>query len=588
MMVDSELLGRFWLAIVIHLWQTTLVLVPLFLVARSMRNAPARIVNGIWTVGLLKVFVPVAVVVPMARRVLLPLLRRVLPSAFGGAGTPVWLERVHIAVDPTVLAVSGQVDGLEFAPALLGLATVVWVGGMIWLGVRWMRVSRPRSLASSAISVREAAQGLRKPVLSAASQTGVPADIIYIAPGSAMPAVVGLLRRRIVISEAMIDELKAAELRAVLLHENEHRRRYDPLRALIQRCALAVFFFYPLLWVVLRRLTSSCEIACDEAAVEGGIAPRAYARALARTVSIGLLPSYSATGIAGRTSSLLHQRLSRLSTNRRYVTMLRHRLALGAAVLVVLTVSLIPLPPVAGTEEDGQTLETPPSPPKTAVIDSKVGPPPEAAQGPDEEALQPPRLVPGSHKLPEYPEPARKNGIEGEVLLDVTVKTDGSVGAVTLKQGVPECPALDESAQAAVRKWKFEPATENGKPVEMTVAIPVRFRLEDEDKPIQADTMPELLSESVIKPVYPEDARKAGISGKVVLDVVVMKDGTPGEIAVREGIEGYPSLAESAMEAVSQWRFKPATRKGEPVDMAVAIPVAFRLDDCEESKAQTD
>jgi protein TonB len=117
------------------------------------------------------------------------------------------------------------------------------------------------------------------------------------------------------------------------------------------------------------------------------------------------------------------------------------------------------------------------------VVDKELPLPPEPPQPPSEEAVQPPKLVPESRVLPEYPEVARKDGIEGEVLLDVTVKTDGSVGAVALKQGVPECPAMGESARAAVLRWKFEPATENGKPVEMTVAIPVRFRLDHRTEP---------------------------------------------------------------------------------------------------------
>jgi hypothetical protein len=47
-----RLLEQFWLAIGAHLWQTTLVVLPLFLLARAMRNAPARLVNVLWSIGL--------------------------------------------------------------------------------------------------------------------------------------------------------------------------------------------------------------------------------------------------------------------------------------------------------------------------------------------------------------------------------------------------------------------------------------------------------------------------------------------------------------------------------------------------------
>jgi TonB family protein len=582
MIPDSSVLGEFWLAVAAHLWQTTLVLLPLFLLARAMRNAPARLVNGLWTIGLVKVFLPLAVVLPLARRTVLPLLERLMPFAFSAGASSVWLGRAYAVMDPTVLAVTGRSTDQKLGAALLGLLTVAWIGGVVYLGVRWIRL-RQAGESREAVPAAQVRDGSGVGVAEALQGTGVPQDIVRIVSGSAMPAVSGLLRRRIVISETMIAELTTPELRAVLLHENEHRRRFDPLRSVIQRCALAVFFYYPLLWVVLRRLAASCEIACDEAAVDGGVTPQAYARALARTVNIGLLPSCSPAGIGTPRSSLLHQRLSRLSHNRRYVTMMRHRLALGAAVMFVLAVSLVPLPPLAGTEEEAKAVKTPPPAEKTTEVDIEVS---------DEDLVQPPELVKESYVLPEYPEIARKKGIGGEVLLDVTVKVDGTVGAVVLKEGVPEYPAFDKNAEAAVRKWKFEPATEDGKPVEMTVTIPVKFRLDDKKKPlekkeIKADTMPELIKESLLKPVYPEDARKAGVSGKVILEVLVKKDGTAGTIKITEGIEGYPSLAESAIAAVGGWKFKPAIKDGKPIDMTIAIPVAFRLDDTKKSEAKT-
>jgi TonB family protein len=571
MIPDSSLLTEFWFAVGVHLWQTTLVLIPLFFLARALKNAPARLVNGLWTVGLVKVFLPLAVVMPFARRTVLPLLQRLIPFGFGSGASEAWLGRAYAVLDPTVLTVAGQPGGRWIGTAVLVLLTAVWLTGAVYLGGRWMRLGQTRS-APDAVPFARAAADIRMRVASVLKDTGIPQDVLTIARGSAMPAVVGLIRRRIVISAAMIEELTPSELGAVLLHENEHRRRFDPLRSVIQRCALAVFFYYPLLWVLLRRLASSCEIACDEAAVDGGVSPRAYARALARTVNIGLMPACSAAGLGSPRTTLLHHRLNRLSTNRRYVTMTRHRLALGAAVIFVLAVSLIPLPPLAGDT---------PSPEKTMEVKMEVS---------DEDAIQPPKLIKESYVLPEYPEDARKAGIEGEVLVDVTVSVDGMVAAVELKQGVPDCPSLDKSAETAVWKWKFEPATEDGTPTEMTVTIPVKFRLDGETKgdkkKVEADTMPELVSESIVKPEYPEDARKAGISGKVLLEVLVKRDGTAGTIRIIEGIEGYPSLAENAIVAVKGWKFKPATKDGKPIDMTIAIPVAFRLDETKKTRTK--
>ena len=590
MVLNGHLLSQFWLAVVAHLWQTTLVLLLLFLLARAMRNAPARLVNALWTIGLLKVFLPLALLVPLARRTMLPLLAGLMPFTFGGGAASVWLGRATAVLDPTVLVVSGNSNDGRLEAGILGLLVVAWAGGIAYLAVRWVRLARSAG-SRGAVPLQASSKNLRCRLGSALSGTGIPQDAIRIAPGSAMPAVVGLFRPRIMISEVIATDLTVGELRAILLHENEHRRRYDPVRSAIQRIALAIFFYYPLLWALLRRLASSCEITCDEAAIGRGISPAAYARALARTVSVGLLPSHLPVGIGTGTPSLLSQRLNRLRQNRRYTTMMRHRIVLAAAILFALTVSLVPLPPLAGTDgEENQALEAPPAVPKPPAVGEAPLEPAPPAEAADEELIEPPELVPESYVLPIYPEAARKAGIEGEVILDVTVKADGSVGAVSVKQGVPECPALDASAQEAVRKWTFEPATKDGKPVEMAVGVPLRFRLDDEENTPKADTMPELIQESILKPEYPEDARKAGISGTVILDVMVKQDGTAGEISVREGIAGYPSLAEKAMEAVRGWKFRPATKDGKPVDMSVAIPVAFRLDDsdCDRSKSSAE
>ncbi len=78
--------------------------------------------------------------------------------------------------------------------------------------------------------------------------------------------------------------------------------------------------------------------------------------------------------------------------------------------------------------------------------------------------------------LPEYSEFARKSGIQGDVLLDVEVLEDGSVGAVEVLESLQAgIGGLDEAAVKAVRQWKFQPAMSNGQPVACWVQFPVTF-----------------------------------------------------------------------------------------------------------------
>jgi protein TonB len=82
---------------------------------------------------------------------------------------------------------------------------------------------------------------------------------------------------------------------------------------------------------------------------------------------------------------------------------------------------------------------------------------------------------------------------------------------------------------------------------------------------------PRLLRE--VKADFTEDARQRAISGDVVLEIVVRRDGTVGDIRVLQGLGG--GLNERAVEAVRQWRFSPARRSGEAVDVFVEVAVAF-------------
>ncbi len=92
-------------------------------------------------------------------------------------------------------------------------------------------------------------------------------------------------------------------------------------------------------------------------------------------------------------------------------------------------------------------------------------------------------------------------------------------------------------------------------------------------RPGSGITPPGLLRE--VKPDYTEEARRRGIVGDVVLEIVVRSDGSVGQVRVLQGLGG--GLNERAVEAVRQWRFSPARRYGTPVDVMVEVAVEFKL-----------
>jgi len=79
---------------------------------------------------------------------------------------------------------------------------------------------------------------------------------------------------------------------------------------------------------------------------------------------------------------------------------------------------------------------------------------------------------------PVYPEFARKSKIQGSVVLDIEILSDGSIGAIEVfKSLMPGPGGFDEAAITAVRQWKFQPAKSGGKPVGCWIKQSIVFEL---------------------------------------------------------------------------------------------------------------
>lgn len=90
-------------------------------------------------------------------------------------------------------------------------------------------------------------------------------------------------------------------------------------------------------------------------------------------------------------------------------------------------------------------------------------------------------------------------------------------------------------------------------------------------------SMPEVIPESKVTPDYPELARVARIEGRVILQAVILKDGTVAEIEILNCNRPNMGFEESAIQAVRQWRYQPAKQGGRPVDVYFTVRVDFDL-----------
>jgi len=78
-----------------------------------------------------------------------------------------------------------------------------------------------------------------------------------------------------------------------------------------------------------------------------------------------------------------------------------------------------------------------------------------------------------------------------------------------------------------------------------------------------------------VQPSYTTEAREARVQGEVVLGAVVTTEGAVTDVKVVQSL-GH-GLDESAVTAFSQWRFKPGTKDGKPVNVRISVKFGFNL-----------
>jgi TonB family protein len=189
---------------------------------------------------------------------------------------------------------------------------------------------------------------------------------------------------------------------------------------------------------------------------------------------------------------------------------------------------------------------------------------------------------------PSYPEGAKKEGLEGMLLLKVWIDESGKVSNATVQQS--DAKVFESSALAAVKQWTFKPAILNGKPVAVWVSIPFRFKLGDKEKKqsapafmkkqhnppaddLKPDKEPETLNQ--VNPKYPEKAMQEGIEGTVWTKMWIDESGSVVEAKIVK--TDNEVLNEAALNATRQWKFKPAVLKGKPVAVWITVPFRFAL-----------
>jgi cell division protein FtsI (penicillin-binding protein 3) len=225
-------------------------------------------------------------------------------------------EALSTSVAPVALRApereSAQPAVLHVSPGVL--AFLVWVVGALFVTVRrlWGGVWAWRLSAEA------------EPVGAS----------VRVSPTIEAPVVVGVFRPVVILPTASRGWTEE-RMRAVLLHEFAHVRRYDGLALLIAQLVCTVYWFQPLAWYARSRLRRECELAADEAVIEAGLRPTSYAQHLLE-IARGLVP-VGGIAMAARPSELA-RRIQVLVSRDRLPTPFTPTRAvlLGAAAVVVL------------------------------------------------------------------------------------------------------------------------------------------------------------------------------------------------------------------------------------------------------------
>ena len=375
--------------VVNHLWQSTLIVAAVAIVAAMLRDHGAHVRYWLWWAASVKFLVPFS-------------LLTLLGGALGGGSTPL----IELADWPAtlVLVAEPMPEAATWTPLALALLGV-WAVGFTTVAGRWV----------------VGAIGLRR-LLRASTPyaTALPriAGRLEVRTTAALvePALVGVFRPVLLLPQGLVEHLSLAQVDAVLAHEVSHWRRRDNLTAAVHMVVETVFWFHPFVWWVGARLVEERERACDEAVVRAGHDGRTYAEGVLKVCEHYVASTLKcAAGVSGAD---LKRRVMEIARSRVMSDLsIQKKILLGT-----FTLATVLVPIVFG-----------------AVSGSAV------AQNDRD-------IVPLVRINPNYPPEALAAGRDGEVILMFTVSITGmTTDIVVIQSSSPEFEAPSIAALAQWR-----------------------------------------------------------------------------------------------------------------------------------------
>ncbi len=159
--------------------------------------------------------------------------------------------------------------------AIVGIWVCVASSMLIWMSICQRRVSL---LCSRSLPVLN--DNLVTPMLRISRILNMRPPSAYFSEEVESPFVCGVFKPKLILPTSMLTEFSSEEVKAALTHELAHLKEGDVRWNLLARLSCVFLWFQPLMWSLWKRIESSEEAVCDQAAIEMGCAPTTYANFL--------------------------------------------------------------------------------------------------------------------------------------------------------------------------------------------------------------------------------------------------------------------------------------------------------------------
>ena len=390
------------------------------------------------------------------------------------------------------------------------------------------------------------------------------------------------VRHPCVLLPADVAAWSRERVRVVLAHELAHVARADWIVHVVAQVVCAIYWFNPLFWLAEGALGRESEQAADDRALALGLDASRYAEQLIAIVRACRVPMSAHAPVVGMARAAHLERrvaaLLRPHANRAHVA---RRTALATAgCAVALALPLAAIAGAGGIEVDIRAADLPVAvrassdagrePMLPAVRRASTAVPGLVA---DERVVLP--EIAEYTTPPLYSDEARRLRIEGIVTVAVHIDEHGRLASSRIDKGLGS--GLDQNALVALRQWRFRAGTRNDVPSAMDAEVDIEFDLRSEAvNELIANDMATLVGPDVTPPRVVRRSRvtpAARRSGSVVLDVVLLQDGSPKIVRILRSLN--PDADESAVRHFEQWRFTPAMKNGVPIKVRMNAEVRF-------------